>query len=133
MMARRDFLGDGLAKFFEQWMAWQVSGNAQRLPPHLAAGVAQFARRFHGVEHFIERQAGSEIFIRGGSPRTNERYGVGRPGAAFQIRAQERLDSRCVADFAGMHAGLQTERVRVGTRWKKSVRKLQQAKKSIPC
>ncbi len=99
-MAGRDFFGNGLAKFFEQRMARQVSRNAQRLSPHLAAGVAQFARRFHGVEHFIERQAGGEIFIRRGSPRADERDGIGGPGAALQIRAQKRFDPDSVADFA---------------------------------
>ncbi len=112
-------------------MAWQVIRDAQRLPSHLAAGFAQFARRFHGVEHFIERQAWREIFACRGSPRADavrpHRWGR----RSLRDMRAETLRLPRIAHFAGLHAGLEAERVRIGPRGKEAVRKLKQAKKSI--
>src|SRR5580698_5879979 len=105
--------------------------DAQGLSSHLAAGIAQLAGCFHGIESFIEIDARRYVSLSSRATGAEQRDRIGRSNGAFQVRSKKIFHSRCVGYGARLNVVLETERVRIRTRGKQAVRKLKQAEDAI--
>ena len=125
-ISRQSVRGKGLA---------QIRCDAQYLSSHLAAGVAQFARRLHGVEAVVDddallhsrRRARTEPLFREASAATAS-VGATEP---CRYESRKRSTPLGVANRSIRGVGFETEGMCIRARGEQAVAELQKAEESL--